>query len=204
MQIHQATYQTSAVDLEKCPEPEFPEFAFIGRSNVGKSSLINSLVNQRKPIADVSKTPGRTQMMNYYRINNAWHLVDLPGYGFAKVSGKKQDKFNEFVSDYLLNRENLSCVFCLIDSRHKPQKIDLEFTQWLMECSIPFVLVFTKADKMKPGAVQRNIEAFHLQMGDWCETLPRTYVTASPTGQGRKEILEFIDIATQHAKKAKG
>lgn len=204
MQIHQATYQTSAVDLEKCPEPEFPEFAFIGRSNVGKSSLINSLVNQRKPIADVSKTPGRTQMMNYYRINNAWHLVDLPGYGFAKVSGKKQDKFNEFVSDYLLNRENLSCVFCLIDSRHKPQKIDLEFTQWLMECSIPFVLVFTKSDKVKPGAVQRNIESFHLQMGDWCETLPRTYVTASPTGQGRKEILEFIDIATQHAKKAKG
>lgn len=200
MQIHNASYQTSALELGKCPDPEFPEFAFIGRSNVGKSSLINSLVNQRKPLADVSKTPGRTQMINFFRINDAWHLVDLPGYGFAKVSGKKQDKFNEFVSDYLVNRTNLVCVFALIDSRHKPQKIDLEFTRWLMESEVPFVLVFTKADKMKPGAVKRNIEAFHEAMKEWCDVLPRTYTTASATGQGRKEVLEFIGQAIDSVK----
>lgn len=200
MQIHNASYQTSALELEKCPDPEFPEFAFIGRSNVGKSSLINALVNQRKPIADVSKTPGRTQMINFFRINDAWHLVDLPGYGFAKVSGKKQDKFNEFVSDYLANRENLACVFALIDSRHKPQKIDLEFTKWMMETEVPFVLVFTKADKMKPGAVKRNVDAFHKEMLEWCDAPPRTYISASPNGQGRKEILEFIGLAIDAVK----
>lgn len=200
MQIHKAEYQTSAPDLASCPDPEFSEFAFIGRSNVGKSSLINSLVNQRKPMADVSKTPGRTQMINFFRINEAWHLIDLPGYGFAKVSGKKQDKFNEFVSDYLLNRKNLVCVFALIDSRRTPQKIDLEFTQWMMECSIPFVLVFTKTDKMKAGAVKRNIDGFHLAMKDWCDVLPRTYTSAAPTGSGRKEILEFIDQAIKASK----
>lgn len=200
MQIHKAVYKTSAVDLKRCPVAEFPEFAFIGRSNVGKSSLINALVNQRKPLADVSKTPGRTQMINFFNINDSWNLVDLPGYGFAKVSGKKQDKFNEFVSDYLANRVTLTCVFALIDSRHKPQKIDLEFTQWMMESGIPFVLVFTKADKMKPGAVQRNIDAFHEAMSEWCESPARTYISASPTGAGRKEILEFIDLAIENRK----
>lgn len=201
MQIQKAVYKTSAVDLKRCPEAEFPEFAFIGRSNVGKSSLINALVNQRKPLADVSKTPGRTQMINFFSINDAWSLVDLPGYGFAKVSGKKQDKFNEFVSDYLVNRDTLTCVFALIDCRHKPQKIDLEFTNWMMESGIPFVLVFTKADKMKPGAVQRNVHAFHEAMSEWCAEPPRTYITASTTGQGRKEILEFISIAIENRKK---
>lgn len=201
MQIQKAVYQTSAVDLSKCPEADFPEFAFIGRSNVGKSSLINALVNQRKPLADVSKTPGRTQMINFFRINDSWNLVDLPGYGFAKVSGKKQDKFNEFVSDYLGNRKTLTCVFALIDSRHKPQKLDLQFAQWMMENQIPFVLVFTKADKMKAGAVQRNIEAFHEAMSEWCDQAPRTYVSASPTGKGRKEILDFIEIAMDNLKK---
>jgi GTP-binding protein len=195
MQIHKAAFQVSAPDLETCPDPELPEFAFIGRSNVGKSSLINALANQRKPLADVSKTPGRTQMINFFRINDAWHLVDLPGYGFAKVSGKKKDKFNEFVSDYLLNRENLVCVFQLIDSRHSPQKIDLEFSKWMMDCGIPFVLAFTKSDKMKQGAIHRNIEAYHLQMGEWCEGLPRTFITSASKGQGRKEVLEFIDAA---------
>lgn len=195
MQIHQAVFEQSAPDLDTCPAPEFPEFAFIGRSNVGKSSLINALANQRKPLADVSKTPGRTQMINFFRINNHWNLVDLPGYGFAKVSGKKQDKFNVFVSDYLLNRESLVCVFQLIDARHSPQKLDLEFSKWLMEAGIPFVLAFTKADKMKPGAIDRNVEAYHLSMGDWCEGLPRTFITSSSKGQGRKEILTFIQSA---------
>ena len=200
MQIQKAAYLTSAVDLAKCPPAEFQEFAFIGRSNVGKSSLINALTNQRKPLADVSKTPGRTQMINFFRINDKWNLVDLPGYGFAKVSGKKQDKFNEFVSDYLANRDTLTCVFSLIDSRHTPQKIDLEFTKWMMDSGIPFVLVFTKADKMKPGAVTRNVTAFHEAMKEWCDELPRTYISASPTGQGRKDILDFIDLALQASK----
>ncbi len=197
MQIHKAAFQTSAPDLTTCPDPEFPEFAFIGRSNVGKSSLINALANQRKPLADVSKTSGRTQMINFFRINDAWHLVDLPGYGFAKVSDKKQNKFNEFVSDYLLNRENLMCVFTLIDSRHSPQKVDLKFTKWMMECGIPFVLVFTKADKIKPSAMKRNIDAFHAAMQEWCDGLPRTFITAAPNGSGRKDVLDFIELAIE-------
>ena len=143
--------------------------------------------------------PGRTQMINFFRINEKWHLVDLPGYGFAKVSGKKKDKFNEFVSDYLLNRENLICVFQLIDSRHSPQKLDLQFSQWMMEAGIPFVLAFTKSDKMKMGAVHRNAEAYQLAMGDFCEGLPRTFVTSSEKGLGRKEILEFIGSAIEAA-----
>ncbi|MGJ8671762.1 ribosome biogenesis GTP-binding protein YihA/YsxC [Rubritalea sp.] len=195
MQIQQATFQVSSPDLDTCPAPELPEFAFIGRSNVGKSSLINAITNQRKPLADVSKTPGRTQMINFFRINNKWHLVDLPGYGFAKVSGKKKDKFNEFVSDYLLNRENLVCVFQLIDSRHTPQKLDLQFSQWLMEAGIPFVLAFTKSDKMKIGAVNRHAEAYHLAMSEFCEVFPRTIITSSENGLGRKDILNFIQAA---------
>jgi GTP-binding protein len=195
MQIHKAAFEISAPDLDSCPPAELPEFAFIGRSNVGKSSLINALANQRKPLADVSKTPGRTQMINFFRINEKWHLVDLPGYGFAKVSGKKKDKFNEFVSDYLLNRENLVCVFQLIDSRHSPQKLDLQFSEWMMEAGIPFVLAFTKSDKMKMGAVNRNAEAYHLAMGDFCEGLPRTFITSSEKGLGRKDILDFIQAA---------
>lgn len=195
MQINQAEFQISAPDLESCPAPELPEFAFIGRSNVGKSSLINMLANRRTPIADVSKTPGRTQMINYFRINDAWHLVDLPGYGYAKVPGKKRDRFNEFVSDYLLNRPNLACVFSLIDSRHEPQKLDLEFSQWMIECEIPFVQVFTKADKMKPGAIQRHIEAFHLAMSDYCDVFPRVIVSSASNGDGRKNILDFIEAA---------
>lgn len=197
MQIKSAVFHSSAADLESCPPSDFPEFAFIGRSNVGKSSLINALVNQRKNIADVSKTPGRTQLINTFRINEKWNLIDLPGYGFAKVSGKKKNRFNEFVSDYLLNRESLVCVFCLIDSRHSPQKLDLEFTQWLMDSGIPFVLVFTKADKMKPGAVQRNIDAFLEEMSEWCSGLPRTFITSASTQQGRKELLTFVQEALE-------
>lgn len=195
MQIHKAVFNTSAPDLESCPDSELREFAFIGRSNVGKSSLINMLTNQRKPLADVSKTPGRTQMINFFTINDKWSLVDLPGYGYAKVSGQKRNRFNEFVSDYLTNREKLTCVFILVDARHKPQDLDLAFAKWLMESGIPFVLVFTKADKMKPGAVQRNVDAFHDAMSEWCDGLPRTYISSSTKGQGRKDILTFIEQA---------
>lgn len=194
MQIQSATFVTSSPDLETCPESELPEFAFIGRSNVGKSSLINTLTN-KKDLAMVSSTPGRTRLINFFLINKRWTLVDLPGYGYAKASGHDRKKFNEFVSDYLVNRPKLSCVFVLIDSRHTPQKIDLEFTQWLVEYEVPFVLVFTKTDKVKPGAVTRNIELFKEAMSEFCDGLPRVYNSSAKSGSGRKEILGFIGEA---------
>lgn len=194
MQIQSATFVTSSPDLETCPESELPEFAFIGRSNVGKSSLINTLTN-KKDLAMVSSTPGRTRLINFFLINKLWTLVDLPGYGYAKASGHDRKKFNEFVSDYLVNRPKLSCVFVLIDSRHTPQKIDLEFTQWLVEYEVPFVLVFTKTDKVKPGAVTRNIELFKEAMSEFCDGLPRVYNSSAKSGSGRKEILGFIGEA---------
>lgn len=197
MQIQSADFVTSSPDLASCPESELPEFAFIGRSNVGKSSLINAL-SRKKDLAQVSSTPGRTRLINFFLINKKWSLVDLPGYGYAKASGHQRKKFQDFVSDYLVNRPNLSCVFVLIDSRHTPQKIDLEFTQWLMEYEIPFVLVFTKTDKIKAGAVKRNIELFTQEMEAFCEGLPRTYSCSSKTGDGCKQILTFIDQALRH------
>lgn len=194
MQIQSATFELSAPDLETCPESDLPEFAFIGRSNVGKSSLINSLTN-KKDLAIVSGTPGRTRLINFFLINKKWSLVDLPGYGYAKASGHHRGKFNEFVSDYLAKRPNLSCVFVLIDSRHSPQKIDLEFTAWLVECGIPFVLVYTKTDKMKPGAVTKNIDLFKEAMSEFCDGLPRIYTSSAKSGDGRKDILQFIGEA---------
>ncbi|MCP5538441.1 MAG: YihA family ribosome biogenesis GTP-binding protein [Akkermansiaceae bacterium] len=194
MQIQSATFETSSPDLATCPESSLPEFAFIGRSNVGKSSLINALTN-RKDLAVVSSTPGRTRLINFFLINRKWSLVDLPGYGYAKAAGHHRGKFNEFVSDYLVNRGNLRCVFVLIDSRLTPQKLDLEFTAWLIEYEVPFVLVFTKTDKMKPGAVTRNIDLFKEAMSEFCEGLPRVYMTSAKTGDGRKEILHFIGEA---------
>jgi GTP-binding protein len=143
----------------------------------------------------VSSTPGRTRLINFFLINRNWTLVDLPGYGYAKASGQHRNKFNEFVSDYLTNRSQLSCVFVLIDSRHSPQKNDLEFTQWLIECEIPFVLVFTKTDKIKPGVLARNIELFQEAMSEFCDGLPRVYNCSAKTGEGRKQILAFIDQA---------
>ena len=161
MQIHNAEFIKSHTSLESLPQTDQPEFAFVGRSNVGKSSLINMLVGGKKDLATVSSRPGRTQLINQFLINKKWNLIDLPGYGYAKTSKQQQQKFQEFVTDYLLNRENLTCVFALIDSKIPPQKIDLQFTAWLMECGIPFILVFTKADKSKPGASLRNIELFY-------------------------------------------
>ncbi len=196
MQIQSATFELSSPDLETCPESDLAEFAFIGRSNVGKSSLINALTN-KKDLAIVSNTPGRTRLINFFLINKKWTLVDLPGYGYAKASGQHRGKFNEFVSDYLSKRPNLSCVFVLIDSRHTPQKIDLEFTGWLVESGIPFVLVYTKTDKVKPGAVTRNIDLFKIAMSEFCKGPPRIYTTSSKTGDGRKDILRFIGEAVE-------
>ncbi len=194
MQIHSATFEISSPDYEACPESELPEFAFIGRSNVGKSSLINTLTNV-KDLAIVSSKPGRTRLINFFKINKKWTLVDLPGYGYAKASGQARGKFNQFVSDYLAQRENLCCVFVLIDSRLTPQKIDLEFTKWLVEYEIPFVLVYTKTDKVKPAAVQKTIEQFKEKMLEYCTGLPRVYTCSAKTTYGRRDILDFIGLA---------
>lgn len=196
MQIQSATFEISCPDLASCPESELSEFAFIGRSNVGKSSLINSLT-KKKDLAVVSSKPGRTRLINFFLINKKWSLVDLPGYGYAKASGSDRKKFQEFVTDYLLNRPNMSCVFVLIDSRLTPQRIDLEFTQWLVQCEVPFVLIFTKADKSKPRVVEQNIELFKEAMSEYCDGLPRIYTCSSKTDQGRGEVLHFIDEAVR-------
>ncbi|MDG0993126.1 MAG: ribosome biogenesis GTP-binding protein YihA/YsxC [Akkermansiaceae bacterium] len=194
MQIQSATFELSSPDLEGCPESALREFAFIGRSNVGKSSLINMLTG-KKDLAVVSSKPGRTRLINFFTINRNWSLVDLPGYGYAKASGQERNKWHEFVSDYLVNRENLSCVFVLIDSRLKPQRIDLLFTEWLVECGVPFVLVFTKADKTKNSTMKINMEAFMSAMEEFCEGLPRCFTCSSKTSLGRKELLDFVGHA---------
>lgn len=198
MQIHSAEFEVSSADLANCPPTSLPEFAFVGRSNVGKSSLINMLSGKKKDIAIVSSKPGRTRLINFFNMNNQWKLVDLPGYGYAKTSKTEQGKFQEFVSDYLLNRDTLRCVFVLIDSKILPQDIDLRFTHWLMESEIPFVLIFTKADKAKPGAVRRNQDAFLHSMSEWCEGLPKFFTSSVKTRDGRKEILDFVEAAIKN------
>jgi len=192
MKIKSAVFQLSAPDLASCPQSVRPDFAFIGRSNVGKSSLINALTHQ-KDLAKVSDLPGKTKLINFFLINNTWHLVDLPGYGFAKVTKDQRADFNESVADYLENRENLLCVFVLIDSNLPPQRIDLEFLEWLGSTGTPFVLVFTKADKLSTARAQANIELFKKEITPWWpDELPGIIVTSSKTGDGRGEILEVI------------
>lgn len=196
MRITSAKFIKSAVQLDDCPQGEFPEFAFIGRSNVGKSSLINLLTN-KDGLARVSKTPGRTREINFFKINEAWSLVDLPGYGYAKVSKNLREQFNEFVSDYLVNRENLLGTFVLIDSRHTPQKIDLQFLQWLVEHDLPFALVFTKCDKTKAGALQKHIDLFKTAMKEWSDGDPIIFTSSSAKRLGYKEIKAFIEQAME-------
>lgn len=198
MRIHSATFSTSAVSLDKAPQSSLPEFAFIGRSNVGKSSLINMLTNKDK-LARVSKTPGRTREINFFTINDTWSLVDLPGYGYAKVSKEMRDQFNEFVSEYLVERENLCGTFVLIDSRHTPQKIDLQFTGWLIENQLPFALIFTKADKVKPRLVQKHIKLFKEALAEFSEGDPPVFATSDKTREGRKEVLGFIESAIEQS-----
>ncbi len=192
MKITTVAFDRSAPDLKSCPQSLRPDFAFIGRSNVGKSSLINALT-RKKDLAKVSDLPGKTKLINFFVINNAWHLVDLPGYGFAKVTKEQRADFNESVADYLANRENLLCVFVLIDSNLPPQRIDLEFLEWLGSTQTPFVLVFTKADKQSAVKAQANIELFKKEISSWWpDELPGIIVTSSKTGDGRAEILEVI------------
>ena len=190
--ISSAVFDRSAPDLDSCPDESLPEFAFIGRSNVGKSSLLNLLVGEQR-LACVSPKPGFTKLINLFTVNKCWRLVDLPGYGFAH--GPKQDRtrFSATVSDYLENRTNLCLVFALIDSGLAPQEIDIAFVEWLVRRSVPFVLVFAKTDKVSAAAVQTNIAAFTDHISAWFEKLPAVFTCSAETGQGRQELLGVID-----------
>lgn len=192
MQIKSAEYIISSPEVVKCPAPDKPEFAFIGRSNVGKSSLINMLADNQK-LAKTSGTPGKTQMINHFLVNKEWYLVDLPGYGFAKVSQSSRRKWEQMIENYLRKRENLVNVFVLIDGRHSPQKIDLEFVNKLGLWEVPFTLVFTKADKETQKIVSQNVKDFLQKMREDWQFLPRHFVTSSVKKQGRDNILSFID-----------
>lgn len=174
------------------PVANMPEYAFIGRSNVGKSSLINMLVNQHG-LAKTSQKPGKTQLINHFLINEKWYIVDLPGYGYAKVSKNSRESWEKFIRYYITRRESLQCVFVLIDSRLEPQKIDLEFCCWMGEIQIPFVLAFTKADKQSATKTDKNIAAFKKALGGWFEEIPPCFVTSAEKQQGRDEILSFIE-----------
>ena len=192
MKITSTRFLMSNTNYRNCPPPDKPEFAFIGRSNVGKSSLINMLVNNSK-LAKISSKPGKTQHINHFLINEKWYLVDLPGYGYAKVPKTLKDQFEVFISEYILGRENLYCLLVLIDSRLEPQKIDIEFITWLGEKEVPFALVFTKADKLGHVKLASNIENYKRTLEELWETLPLIYVTSSETKQGRDELLKFIE-----------
>jgi GTP-binding protein len=191
--INDVQFVMSNSDVRQCPKPDRPEYAFIGRSNVGKSSLINMLM-QRKKLAKTSSTPGKTQLINHYMVNDEWYLVDLPGYGYAKMPLKEKQKLEKMISNYILERKNLVNVFVLIDSRHNPQKIDLEFMEWLGESGIPFTMVFTKADKLKPNQVDKNLSAYAEKMLESWEELPMQYLTSSDNGMGRDELLSYIQV----------
>jgi GTP-binding protein len=191
MKIKEAAYVISSPSVEQCPKPDKPEYAFIGRSNVGKSSLINMICG-RDALAKISASPGKTKLINHFIVNKEWYLVDLPGYGYAKISQSERKKWEKMIEDYLRKRESLVNVFVLIDSRHMPQKIDLEFVNQLGQWQIPFTLAFTKADKEKPGAVDRHVKAFLGTMRQTWQFLPQHFVTSATKKQGRDEILTFI------------
>ena len=194
MHISSAIFDCSAPDLASCPDESLPEFAFIGRSNVGKSSLLNFLAGKDK-LARVSPVPGFTKLINVFTINQSWRLVDLPGYGFAQVARQDCARFNQAVSDYLEHRTNLCRVFALLDSGLPPQAIDLEFVEWLARNAVPFILVFTKTDKVSPAAMRANIAAFTDRIAPWFEKLPAILSCSAMAGQGWKELLAAIDEA---------
>lgn len=196
VRVNQVVFQKSVTQLEDCPPEVLPEFSFIGRSNVGKSTLINLLTRQ-KSLARVSKTPGRTQEINFFLVDKKWRLVDLPGYGYAKVPKTLQERFNEFVSDYLINREGLRGVFVLIDSRLPPQKLDLAFVKWLVEYEVRFALVFTKADKVKASGLAKAQKAFLKEMEAFCEGAPPIFESSLKDPKSQKAILGFIGQAIE-------
>jgi GTP-binding protein len=192
MEITSAEFIISNTDYKKCPKPDKPEYAFIGRSNVGKSSLINMLTGRTK-LAKTSEVPGKTQLINHYLINKEWYLVDLPGYGWARVSKESRAKWERMIKEYLSQRENLECVLILIDSRLEAQEIDLEFMEWMGISGIPFVIVFTKADKQSVTKTKTLISTYKKKLLETWEELPQYFITSSEKKQGKDEILKFID-----------
>ena len=191
MKIKSARFVTSADSVENCPPSELPEFAFIGRSNVGKSSLLNLLCNQ-DGLARVSGQPGHTRLINFYVVNEEWCLIDLPGYGYARAPKAERNRFNDFVADYLEFREGLTHVFVLIDCRHEPQKIDIDFVTWLVERGVSFSLIFTKSDKLKPAKVKANRDLFLTTLSEFVDGQPPTYITSVKTSEGRMDVLSAI------------
>ena len=192
MKIKSADFVISNTDIDKCPKERIPEYAFIGRSNVGKSSLINMLTG-RKSLAKTSGKPGKTQLINHFKINDNWFLVDLPGYGYAKVSKKNRSIFAKFIYEYLEKRENLICTFVLVDSRHEPQKIDMLFMEWLGQNQIPFVIIFTKMDKLSSSQLNKNIAKYKTEMLKTWEDIPQIFRSSAESGLGKSEILKFIE-----------
>lgn len=196
MEITSAEFVISNTDVKKCPAGIFPEYAFIGRSNVGKSSLINMLTS-RKGLAMTSSTPGKTMLINHFLINKNWYLVDLPGYGYARRGQKGKDQIRTIIEDYILEREQMTNLFVLIDSRLEPQKIDLEFMEWLGENGVPFAIIFTKADKQSIAKTRSNVNRYLNKLKEQWEELPPHFVSSSENKTGRKEILDYIDSINQ-------
>ena len=192
MEIHQVAFAGSYPAESQCPKDQKPEYAFIGRSNVGKSALINMLAG-RKEIARTSKKPGKTQLINFFLVDGVWYLVDLPGYGYAKISKKKRRDWEQMIQGYLVKRQTLQCAFVLVDANIPPQKLDVEFINWLGEMRVPFVLVFTKTDRLKPAELRENIDKFRAALLEFWEELPAQFLTSSRTAEGRTEILSFIE-----------
>jgi GTP-binding protein len=199
MVIKDARFIISNTDIDQCPKDGLPEYAFIGRSNVGKSSLINMLVD-KKDLAKTSGRPGKTQLINHFLINNEWYLVDLPGYGYAKASKSSRSTWERFIADYLTKRETLINIFVLLDSRLEPQKIDLEFMTWCAEEQLPFSMVFTKIDKLSSSALQKNLAAYKKEMLKHWESLPPLFTTSSESKFGREKLLNYIDQINQAIK----
>lgn len=192
MQIKSTKFVISSPDILKCPEPNLPEYAFIGRSNVGKSSLINMLTANKK-LAKISGTPGKTQLINHFLINDKWYLVDLPGYGFAKSSKKAREKWGLMIRKYLVKRKNLLCIFVLIDSRLSPQKADIDFINWIGINKLPFVIIFTKTDKLNKTQLTQNINLFENRLLEHWEELPQFFISSAKTKAGKENILNFIE-----------
>lgn len=203
MDIKNIKYEISNENPHKCPATDVPEYAFIGRSNVGKSSLINML-GKSKSLAKTSQKPGKTLLINHFKVDNGeWYLVDLPGYGYAARGKEQRDKLARIIEGYILEREQLTSLFVLIDIRHEPQKIDIEFLDWLGENGIPFSIVFTKADKLGPVAAERNVEAYKKELLKRWEELPPVFVTSSEKGKGREELLDYIYSINKELKDSK-
>jgi len=200
MKIKSAEFVVSNSDVEKCPKSRLPEYAFIGRSNVGKSSLINMLTS-RKSLAKTSGRPGKTQLINHFLINNNWHLVDLPGYGYARVSKSSKKVFQKFITQYFGLREQLVTAFVLVDIRHKPQPVDLEFMRWLGEHGVPFSIIFTKADKLRPQAIDNHVEDYKTILLKTWEDMPKYFITSSSKNMGKDDVLSYINTLNKNIKR---